>query len=101
MDKKYTVDFSEQELIMIYDVFSELTGKSLEKWTTLLPKKGEYRSSDCFQQWLMTGMFDDVRGKAARELGFEAPISDEEEDISRSAFDVYRKEMKKVNKQES
>ncbi len=70
-EKNYVVEFSEEELNMVHDIFDELTGRSLEKWTTLLPSKGEYRSEECFEQWQATGLFDDVRSKAARALGID------------------------------
>lgn len=100
-EKKYVIEFSKEELNLINDVFTELTCNSLEKWTTLLPPKGEYRSRECFQQWLITGMFNEVRYRAARALGLETPISDEDSDIyNRSSFEVYKKEIENADKNE-
>lgn len=79
-EKTITVELTEEELNMIHDVFDELTRESLHKWTTLIPKEGEYRSTECFQQWLITGKFDDVRRKARIALGLEKPLTDEELD---------------------
>lgn len=94
-DKEYTIQFSINELNMIYDVFTELTGESLSKWTTLLPKLNEFRSSECFQQWLITGMFDAVRYKAAVILGLELPDSLEEDLQNDELFRLYQEEVNK------
>lgn len=97
-EKSYAVQFSAEELHMIYDVFDELMGASLKKWTTLLPKVGEYRSSKCFQQWLITGMFDTVRQKAAAALRYEAPVSGKGELLKESLFEIYKDEIEKADK---
>ena len=94
-DKEYTIQFSINELNMIYDVFTELTGESLSKWTTLLPKLNEFRSSECFQQWLITGMFDAVRYKAAVILGLELPETLEDDLQNDELFRLYQEEVNK------
>lgn len=40
-EKKIAVEFTEEELNIIHDVFDELTSESLRKWTTLIPEHGE------------------------------------------------------------
>lgn len=70
-DKIYTLIFTEEELQMVYDVFDELAKENLHQWTTLIPKKGEYRSTECYQQWLLTGKFNKIRRKASIALGYE------------------------------
>lgn len=77
-EKKITVEFTEEELNIIHDVFDELTGESLRKWTTLIPEHGEYRSTECFQQWLTTGKFDRIRRRSRIALGLEKELTEEE-----------------------
>ena len=74
-EKTYTIAFTEEEIQIVHNVFNELTNKSLAKWTTLIPQEGEYRSQECFQQWLTTGKFHSIRMKLGRVLGIEKNYS--------------------------
>lgn len=80
-EKKLVVNFTEEELQMIYDVFDELTTENLCKWTTLIQTKEAYKRTECFQHWLTTGMFDIVRLKAKNALEMEVSASKEKENI--------------------
>lgn len=77
-DKTYTITLTEEEMMIVHDVFDELTRENLHEWTKLIPKHGEYRSTECFQQWLLTGKFNDIRHKASISLGYEEEKSEEQ-----------------------
>lgn len=79
-EKTYTVVLTEEEMRIVYDVFNELTNESLAKWTTLIPQEGEYRSQECFRQWLTTGKFHSIRMKSGCILGIEKTHSNIEGD---------------------
>lgn len=79
-EKTYTIEFTEEEMRIVHDVFNELTNESLAKWTTLIPQEGEYRSQECFQQWLTTGKFHSIRMKSGCILGIEKTHSNIEGD---------------------
>ena len=49
----YNLEFTEEELQMIYLVFSRLETKCFAKWRALWPDDGERASSDCTKQWLI------------------------------------------------
>lgn len=73
-------ELTQTDFYIIHVVFDELTRKSLGKWTTLIPKEGKYRSTECFQQWLITGQFNNIRRKARIALGLEKEVVEEELD---------------------
>lgn len=58
-----SVEFTKEELSIIYEVFNKLANRSLAKWTSLIPKDGEYRSEECFRQWILTGKLHRIRSK--------------------------------------
>lgn len=89
--KLYQLEVTEYELQMIHDVFMELEQASLEKWTHLIPKKGEYRSTECFKSWLETGMFKAVCDRTGSALGYREVDDEEKEDymLQDSAYIVY------------
>lgn len=68
-EESYSSEFTPEELRMIYDVFDNLANKSLEKWTTLIPEEGKYRSEECYRQWILTGKLHAVRVKAGKKIG--------------------------------
>lgn len=92
-EKKYTIELSEEEMQIVYDVFSEMTNASLAKWTTLIPEEGEYRSRECFHQWLTTGKLHNIREKIgfALEPG-KNPSGDlkNEDNGTVGAYEVFR-----------
>ena len=47
----------------------------------LLSHNGEHRSAECFKQWQITDVFNEIRYKAALALGLEMPILDENKEI--------------------
>lgn len=67
-EKTYSIELTEEEMQIVSDVFNELTNESLAKWTTLIPPEGEYRSQECFQQWLATGQLQGIRAKISSAL---------------------------------
>lgn len=87
----YQLEVTEYELQMIHDVFRELEEESLEKWTHLIPKNGEYRSTECFKSWLETGMFKAVCDRTAAALGYRELAGEEEAEckLQDSAYIVY------------
>lgn len=89
--KLYQLEVTEYELQIIHDVFMELEGESLEKWTHLIPQNGEYRSTECFKSWLETGMFKAVCDRTAAALGYREVDDEEKEDymLQDSAYIVY------------
>ncbi len=93
-EKTYTIEFTEEEIRIVHDVFNELTNESLAKWTTLIPQEGEYRSQECFQQWLTTGKFHSIRMKSECILGIEKTHSNRRGDSSgeeqKEAIEVFR-----------
>lgn len=89
--KLYQLEVTEYELQMIHDVFTELEGKSLEKWISLIPRNGEYRSTECFKTWLETGMFKAICDRTAAALGYRELDGKEEDEymLQDSAYIVY------------
>lgn len=89
--KLYQLEVTEYELQMIHDVFTELEGESLERWTRLLPQNGEYRSTECFKTWLETGMFKAVCDRTGAALGYRELDGAEEAEnmLQDSAYIVY------------
>ncbi|WP_373266565.1 hypothetical protein [Hungatella hathewayi] len=70
MDKvKYNVEFSKEELIMIYNVFCQLESKCFAKWRSLWPDEGEKISKECNEQWLLLGKIDEIKDRVANPLG--------------------------------
>ena len=81
-EKTYTIELTEEEVRIVHDVFNELSNESLEKWTTLIPQEGEYRSQECYQQWLTTGKFHSIRMKSGCALEQEKSHYNRREDGS-------------------
>lgn len=66
---KYNVEFSEAELIMIYNVFCQLESKCFAKWRSLWPNEGEKASTECNEQWLLLGKIDKIKERVSKPLG--------------------------------
>lgn len=61
--KTYNLELTEKELIIIHEVFDELTSKSLKQWTTYIDN-GEFGTTECNRQWDITGKINSIREKA-------------------------------------
>ena len=92
-EKTYTIELTEEEIQIVSDVFNELTNESLAKWTTLIPPEGEYRSQECFQQWLNTGKLQGIRAKVNSALKPDKNSSSVEKSKDKGAagsYEVFR-----------
>lgn len=65
----YNVEFTQEELKMIYQVFRKLENKCFTKWRSLCPKEGDKPSEECTEQWLLMGKIDDIKDRVAEPLG--------------------------------
>lgn len=65
----YNLEFTEEELQMIYLVFSKLENKCFAKWRSLWPNDGESASEECTEQWLMLGKVEKIKDRVAKPLG--------------------------------
>lgn len=65
----HSVEFSEEELKMIYHVFSKIESKCFAKWRSLCPKDGDKPSDECSSQWRLLGKIDNIKDRVARPLG--------------------------------
>ena len=65
----YNLEFTEEELQMIYLVFSRLETKCFATWRALWPDDGERASSDCTKQWLILGKVERIKDRVAKPLG--------------------------------
>ena len=65
----YNLEFTEEELQMIYMVFSKLENKCFAKWRSMWPDDGERASAECTKQWLMRGKVESIKDRVAKPLG--------------------------------
>ena len=65
----YNLEFTEEELQMIYMVFSKLENKCFAKWRSMWPDDGERASAECTKQWLMLGKVESIKDRVAKPLG--------------------------------
>lgn len=65
----YNLEFTEEELQMIYMVFSKLENKCFVKWRSMWPDDGERASAECTKQWLMLGKVESIKDRVAKPLG--------------------------------
>ena len=63
------VEFTKEELQMIYQVFLNFENKCFKEWRSLCPKEGDCPSEECTEQWLLLGKIDDIKDRVARPLG--------------------------------
>lgn len=71
-EDKYNVEFSKEELIVIYNVFCQLESKCFAKWRSLWPNEGEKTSKECNKQWLLLGKIDEIKKRVAKPLDLSA-----------------------------
>ena len=65
----YNLEFTEEELQMIYMVFSKRENKCFAKWRSMWPDDGERASAECTKQWLMLGKVESIKDRVAKPLG--------------------------------
>ena len=65
----YNLEFTEEELQMIYMVFSKLENKCFAKWRSMWPDDGERASAECTKQWLMLGKVESIKDRVDNPLG--------------------------------
>lgn len=68
-EKCYTVEFTEEELRLIMEVFKRMEHRSFVKWHDLWPPRGEKPSKECTKQFHMLSRLEEIKDKAATPLG--------------------------------
>lgn len=68
-EKVYSIEFDEEELQMVYHVFSRIESKCFAKWRSLCPEDGSKPSEECSQYWHLLGKVDDIKDRVAKPLG--------------------------------
>lgn len=90
---KITVEFTRDELELIYRVFSGLTSEHLERWTELI-SMGQFKTERCEEQWLLTGMYHEVMCQVGEAIGMR--VHDITDDVVRiMPFEIYKKFIEK------
>lgn len=62
----FSLNLTEEELMVIFDVFTELTDCNYTRHTRMLSH--EYKKTDCFKDWQTSGLFHSVMKKAQLAL---------------------------------
>lgn len=88
---KIIVELTKDELELIYKEFSDLTNVHLHKWNKLVEAK-QYKTKECDEQWLLTGIYQEVTCQIGEALGIQVsnPIDELDEEVRIIPFEAYK-----------